>query len=163
MAKTKLLNIDAEFEDVAFDEAVISYRTATLEQFADERQRKKRSESQQQIMADLDRRQIQSNFMKGKWEDDEFRKKKTEHATKQFASRLEEHKALLRELYTDPSKNPAFKGAVIGTPIKKGLKPVRLVGNREMKAGGFEPGAICNCINGKPGFKSHKGYTWTRE
>ena len=38
---------------------------------------------------------------------------------------------------------------------------IRLVGEQELKNGGFQHANIVKCINGK--LKSHKGYTWSKE
>jgi hypothetical protein len=48
----------------------------------------------------------------------------------------------------------------VGTHIETGAV-IRLVGEKELKDGGFQHANIIKCINGQR--KSHKGYTWTKE
>jgi hypothetical protein len=48
----------------------------------------------------------------------------------------------------------------VGTHIETGAI-IRLVGEKELKDGGFQHANIIKCINGQR--KSHKGYAWTKE
>lgn len=59
-------------------------------------------------------------------------------------------------------KHSQFKGYMVGTNKKTG-EEIRFAGAAALEAAGFIYAHVCCCVNGKPGFKSHKGYTWRRE
>lgn len=86
-------------------------------------------------------------------------KKMCEHSTGD-ANWRKNHSALQKERYKDPTNNPNYRGAAIGTNIKTG-EIIVLAGATEIKKAGFSGGNISQCINGKR--KSYKGYTWRRE
>ena len=65
-----------------------------------------------------------------------------------------------KELYKDPTKCPRFKGPSIGIHMETG-EIIMLCGDREIKAAGFHPGNISECINGKR--KHYKKYIWSRD
>jgi hypothetical protein len=64
-----------------------------------------------------------------------------------------------REISQTGRGNNNFTGAYIGTEIDTG-DVIYLVGNKEVKAAGFDRRSIYRAIKGE---KSHKNYTWTRE
>ena len=61
------------------------------------------------------------------------------------------------------SKSRNYKGPMIGTDPETGEILHRFEGRAAAKAAGFNPSNIYKVINGKRGFKTHKGHTWHRE
>lgn len=78
--------------------------------------------------------------------------KDPEYAKKQKESRA--------EIYSNPERCGNYKGPVIGTCKKTGKK-ISLIGIKQIKEAGFEPGNIYACIAGNR--KSTGGYTWSRD
>ena len=64
------------------------------------------------------------------------------------------------EVFKDPNYNYNYKGAVIGIHMETG-EIIMLCGEKEMKAAGFNQGAISLCIHGKR--NHHKKYIWSRD
>lgn len=200
MTKTKLLNIDAEFEGVSFDEANISRTTANKLTAQDPRWLTKTREKNAKLAKDPEWRaalisgidQNIESYRKAAQEreaDPEFREKRvgalrealsTEEYKEKHAAGIDRMKkdpnwrAATKRANQDPKrrakhsasvsgdKHSQFKGWMVGTNKKTG-EEVRFAGAAALEAAGFIYAHVCCCVNGKPGFKSHKGYTWRRE
>ena len=109
--------------------------------------------------AGLARAAKHSEFMKGRKATDETRAKMS--ASRRNPS--EEYRRKQSVAQTGlrmGSKNPAYKGAVIGTSIETG-DVVRFEGSAEMMAGGFDHTGVGKVINGN--WAHYKGRTWVRE
>jgi len=59
-------------------------------------------------------------------------------------------------------KTHAIKYRYVGTNLING-ETVVFIGNKQMKAAGFDPARIGDCANGNLYRKSHRGYTWVKE
>jgi hypothetical protein len=59
------------------------------------------------------------------------------------------------------AKGGSYKGPMVGTNIKTG-EVIIFEGAAAAKAAGFHAAHICDVINGKYGYKTHKNHTWTR-
>jgi hypothetical protein len=104
-----------------------------------------------------------------RWDDPEFHEKTTKrileavNSEQVSATRNTGIKEYWEKEYSGERKgsgNSNYKGVSVGTSIADGSE-VRFNVQAEMRAAGFSPAKIYDCINGN--IKQHRGYTWRRE
>lgn len=168
MSKKQILNIDAEFEGVEFDEAKINRGTANRIKVNDpqyiENHKKgiaKRSENPNWLPNQIakNKRLFQTEeWQKASAEANRLKAMNPEWQASQ-KNGCEEYWKNTKNKHAG-SKNPNYKGMIVGTNIATG-EVIKFIGLKELNAAGFSHSKVYICIAGKR--PSHKGYTWRRE